>query len=562
MPKTLYRKYRPQKFSDVLGQYHVVQTLSNAIKHNRIGHAYLFTGPRGTGKTTLARLFAKAVNCQKRKGSEPCLSCDSCKNISEGKDLDIIEIDAASHTGVDNIRELKETVKFPPTGSKYKVYIIDEAHMLSIGAFNALLKTLEEPPSHAIFILATTAVHKIPDTILSRCQRFDLARLPLENIIKKLSIIAKSEGVKIDNESLQMIAIAAEGGMRDAESILSQIMALEDKKITSREVEEILGTADRRAVEKLAELLLEKKTSAALTLVNKFSEDGYDLEILIKSLLNYLRQLMLVSIDQSLSRKFSFELTPEQINKLVDLSLKSKTEELLKIIDNLFECQWKIKSSFMPQLPIELAIIKSTQAFNSDSHHTTANTGQSPATQITTDNNQEKTKIKNKKPSHNDIASPDELQPETKNFRNDGIKEAKQAETNEVQLETSKNVSIDDVKDVWKRFLEEIKPYNHSLNALLSNCQPAKVEGITVTIAAKYAFHRDKANETANKLTIEKVLGKLLGSRVKVCAVSEEEAGIKIVSKNTPPVTAKEPGTQDSLLNDAMSIMGGKVVEE
>ena len=193
----LYRKYRPLTFSDVIGQGHIVQTLSNAIKNDRIGHAYLFTGPRGTGKTTLARIFARAINCQNIKGTEPCLKCDICKSINEGRSLDIFEIDAASNTGVDNIRELRENVKFPPSQAKYKVYIIDEVHMLSTGAFNALLKTLEEPPAHVIFILATTEIHKVPETIISRCQRYDFARLPVDNIIK-LSLIAKSEKIEIE----------------------------------------------------------------------------------------------------------------------------------------------------------------------------------------------------------------------------------------------------------------------------------------------------------------------------------------------------------------------------
>jgi DNA polymerase-3 subunit gamma/tau len=223
MSNVLYRKYRPQKLADVVGQKHIVQTLFNAIKNNHLGQAYLFTGPRGTGKTSVARILAKTINCLDLQDAQACGKCFNCLTITEGRALDIIEIDAASNTGVDNVREIIEAVKLPPTSLKYKVYIIDEVHMLSSGAFNALLKTLEEPPAHVIFILATTEIHKVPETIISRCQRFDFTRLPIQLIIQKLSAIAKSEKIQISPESLEMIALASEGGMRDAESILGQI---------------------------------------------------------------------------------------------------------------------------------------------------------------------------------------------------------------------------------------------------------------------------------------------------------------------------------------------------
>lgn len=456
MSKTLYRKYRPQKFSEVIGQQHIVQTLANSIKNNRIGHAFLFTGPRGTGKTTMARLFAKAVNCLSRRSPtkedansfEPCLKCENCKNIQDGRSLDIIEIDAASNTGVDNIRELRETVKLPPTLAKYKVYIIDEVHMLSTGAFNALLKTLEEPPTHVIFILATTEIHKVPDTIISRCQRFDFVKLSLENIIKKLSTIAKKEEVEIEKEALEMIAISAEGGMRDAESTLAQIISLEDKKITAKEAGEILGTTDHQNVEKLAFLLLEKKIPEALRLVNDLTNSGNDLEIFNKSFLNYLRQLLILSVDEKLGRTLSLELTSEQIKEAGDIS-KNNTGEILKILENFSEIQNKIRSSFIPQLPLEIAIVKMQ---NYEIASSSISQSGSQIIELESSNYQV-------------------IRQNTKNAEKEIEKEEKDTgkkATSKPEKVTPGNISIsiDEIRDKWKEIIRETKPFNHSISQI------------------------------------------------------------------------------------------------
>ncbi|TSA46191.1 DNA polymerase III subunit gamma/tau, partial [bacterium] len=316
MSTTLYRKYRPSDFSQVIGQKHVVQTLQNSIKSGRIGQAYLFAGPRGTGKTSIARIFAKTINCAHLKNGEPCLKCDSCKTILDGRALDIIEIDAASHTGVDNIRELRETVKLPPSSLKYKVYIIDEVHMLSGGAWNALLKTLEEPPEHVVFILATTEVHKIPETILSRVQRFDFTRLTIEEIIERLKQISKLEKVSVEPEALEIIAASSEGGMRNAESLLGQVIALEDKKVTAKEVEFILGTVSEKEIADFVGQLVEHNFPAVFSRIADLRESGIDFKNFGKALLNYLRQMLVLKINPDLGKKLSYELTKERLGQI------------------------------------------------------------------------------------------------------------------------------------------------------------------------------------------------------------------------------------------------------
>lgn len=563
MSSTLYRKYRPQTFADVFGQGHIVQTLSNAILNGRAGQAYLFTGPRGTGKTTMARLFAKAVNCENSNGAEPCMKCDICKNITQGKSLDVFEIDAASNTGVENIRELRETVKLPPSQAKYKIYIIDEVHMLSTGAFNALLKTLEEPPAHAIFILATTEIHKVPGTIISRCQRFDFTKISIENIIKKLSKIAGREGIEIEKAALEAIAISAEGGMRDAESLLAQVISLEDKKITSKEVEDILGTTKHQSVEDFTEAILEKDTHKALRIIDTLSNDGFDLEVFHKSTLNYIRQLLLISIDESLSKTFSFELTTEQTQKIIEICKKTKTDELLKILEILSEIQGKMRTSFIPQLPLEIAVVRITKNISSQIEAPKNITTQAQQTQSISKNSNIESPIINEKKKTFSESNADAKKSEQ--F------EEKPAEINQENKtiinspEKGKIFEISDITNIWPEACQQIIKINHSLAALLPHSMPAKAENGTLTIITKYGLYKDKLMENTNRLTVEGVFANLLGAKVIIKALTEDESGIKLPEKrNAVPTFGQKTGESNkpsSLLTDAASLLGGKIVE-
>jgi len=364
----LYRKYRPQTFAEIVGQEYIVQTLTNAILGEMVSHAYLFGGPRGVGKTTLARIFAKAVNCQNREKSEyePCNKCASCTEIMAGRSMDLIEIDAASHRGIDEVRELKDGIRFVPTKSKYKVYIIDESHQITKEAANALLKTLEEPPSHAIFVLATTEIHKMIPTIISRCQRFDFRKLTIPEIIKRLEFICEKEKAKIEKAALELIAINATGSIRDAESLLDQTLTFSgggEKEIKAKDIKDLLGLVEIEVVQKFTDFLCQKKAPEAINFLNEITERGSDLQEFSKALINYLRQALILKLvgkeAESSTNPIITGLTKEEFQILEKQITVFKENELQDILNLFLEASNKMKYSPIPQLPLELAIIES-----------------------------------------------------------------------------------------------------------------------------------------------------------------------------------------------------------
>jgi DNA polymerase-3 subunit gamma/tau len=350
------RRYRPQKFEELVGQDAIAQALENAIKSNRVAHAYLFTGARGVGKTSTARILAKCLNCVKGPSTTPCNECDLCKAISAGEDVDVLEIDGASNNGVDQVRELRSNVQYRPQRSRYKIYIIDEVHMLSTAAFNALLKTLEEPPPHVKFIFATTDTHKIPITILSRCQRFDFTGISLAQIKERLKQIVEREGMLADDEALDIVARRAGGSMRDAQSLLDQLLAFGGEKLTVERVHELLGTAHEERIAALAEAILAKDAKQALALIAEAADRGLQLGELLDQLVDYWRDLMVVqaagAADQSLS------VTGANRDKLQKQAASLSSETILAGLDVLVTAKSRLRATSHGRIVLEMAIVR------------------------------------------------------------------------------------------------------------------------------------------------------------------------------------------------------------
>lgn len=355
MYQVLYRKYRPKVFADVYGQEHVTSTLKNEIKENRIAHAYLFTGSRGTGKTTCAKILAKAVNCENSVDGEPCNECEVCKGLDSGTIYDVVEIDAASNNGVDNIRDLREEANYTPSRGKYRVYIIDEVHMLSTGAFNALLKTLEEPPAHVIFILATTEVHKLPATILSRCQRFDFKRIQPETMSVRLKQVAKLEGMELDDDAAILIARIADGALRDGLSILDQC-AGRSKKIDSALVSEVAGLAGREALYKLTDCICNQNSSSAMTVISELYQNSYDMERLCVEMINHLRNFLIVKTVKD-SRGLII-CTDDEYNSIISSAENFTLENVIFALDLFQDALTKIKTGANARVELEMAFVK------------------------------------------------------------------------------------------------------------------------------------------------------------------------------------------------------------
>lgn len=512
---TLYRKHRPMNFEETVGQNHIKITLQSEIQASKIAHAYLFCGPRGVGKTTLARVFTKSINCLTRKEGEhePCNQCDSCNDINDNRSMDIIEIDAASHTGVDNVREnIIASARVASSRSKYKVFIIDEVHMLSISAFNALLKTIEEPPSHVVFILCTTETHKVPATIISRCQRFDFKRISVQDVVKKLSYIARKEEIKIDNKILDSIARHSEGYMRDAESLFGQIVSIGGKEITEEEADLVLPRSDVNEIISLIEILAKKNCGEGIALINKLVDNGMDLKAFVSDLIEVFRKIMLNKISPGLSKDLSLDFSESFEIRINDVSRDFQVERLIVIIEKFIEARIKLKDSFITQLPLELAVAElclAGQARNAEAVNTAL---QGP--------NKPNPSIINQSPVMKSV---------------DGIQSAQsQTQSHNVSI----NLSKEDVLSKWSEVLVTVKKYNHSLSFILRACQPKDINGNKLCLAFKYKFHKDRISDIQVKNMVEKILQEVYKNPISIEAIVDESLS---VGQSVEPDTLSSP---------------------
>ncbi len=524
MTQALYLKYRPRTFDEIEGQEHIRTTLKNALALERIAHAYLFTGPRGTGKTTTARVLAKAVNCLSANSLKPCNQCAVCQAINEDRLLDLIEIDAASNTSVDDIRNLRDKVDFRPGESKYKVYIIDEVHMLSNAAFNALLKTLEEPPPHVIFVLATTDPQKIPATVLSRVQRFDFRRLTLSEIIARLSDIAAKENLKVEPAAIELIARQATGAMRDAISLLDQLTAYGSDVITLVQVQGLLGAASTQIVGDLVARLAAKDVAQGLTIISNAVDGGADPKQLSREIVEYLRGLLLMKAGSG----ETLTLTAEAQTEMLELAGKFSADQLVHAIRLFNQAAFELRASSHPTLPLEIALVEAM--LEEQAPHRTISSAPPPAPRSS--------------PGVKPSTAP--TKPAAKN-----VAPANPPPSGNVApaVSESNSLTIDLLRGNWDGVLAYVRRFNKMAEALLRDAEPVKVEGDQIVLGFHHQLHAERfEKEAKGKDIIEKALLQVFQRKMRVkCILSPERAKRKAVE-------------QDPLIQAAIN-QGGQITE-
>jgi len=567
---TLYRDYRPQNFSEVLGQNHIKITLQNEIAAGRPAHAYIFCGPRAVGKTTLARVMAKALNCEKRKDgeTEPCNKCASCLSITAGKNLDIIEIDAASNTGVDNVREnIIAFSRLVPTSAKLKVFIIDEVHMLSISAFNALLKIIEEPPSYVVFILCTTEIQKVPGTVISRCERFDFKRISVSEIVTKLNNIAKSEKISVDASVLEAVARRSGGHLRDAESLLGQIFALGDKTISAEQAELVLPHYNSNEAINLLDYLGKKDAAKAVSLVNNLIDSGVNLKTFTGEIIGLLRKIMLNKLSPELADNLGLDLGENLEKRLTEVAGNLSWEQIFSFTRRFLESANDNKSPLIPQLPLELAIVELCFGFNSSTVSPSAPVSSGPYREAM-------------KPNFRPDTGSPFVRKETPTSPIGGATPLHSVSLPPHQeINEQVNLGAAEILAKWPEFLVKIKKYNHSLSFVLQNCEPREIKDGKLTLIFKYKFHHDRVTDSGIKSIVENNLSEVFGCGLGFIALVDENLELRLpesaaaadapasgeavktpAAKTDKKSAAPDKNTSGGLMADLLKTFGGEVI--